>query len=94
MTPPTTNDSPPITHSAMFIRVEVRDPVASDPAAAKQLAQVCPVDIFAVGPDGRVTIVEDNVDECILCGLCLEVGPPGAVRVWKLYEDPPAQLTT
>lgn len=91
MTPPTTNDSPPITESGMFIRIEVDEPVASDAAAAKQLAQVCPVDIFAER-DGRVAIIEDNVDECILCGLCLEVGPPGTVRVWKLYEDPPALL--
>jgi NAD-dependent dihydropyrimidine dehydrogenase PreA subunit len=47
---------------------------------------VCPVDIFAAGEDG-VTIVEKNLDECILCGLCLAVGPTGAVRVAKLYDD-------
>jgi NAD-dependent dihydropyrimidine dehydrogenase PreA subunit len=72
--------------SGMFIRVEVDDPVASDATAAKQLAGVCPVDIFAAG-DGGVTIVEKNLDECILCGLCLAVGPAGAVRVAKLYDD-------
>jgi NAD-dependent dihydropyrimidine dehydrogenase PreA subunit len=70
----------------MFIRVEVDDPVASDAAAAKLLAGVCPVDIFAAG-EGGVTIVEKNLDECILCGLCLAVGPAGAVRVMKLYDD-------
>lgn len=72
--------------SGMFIRVEVDDPVASDAAAAKLLAGVCPVDIFAAG-DGGVTIVESNLDECILCGLCLAVGPAGAVRVAKLYDS-------
>lgn len=71
--------------SGMFIRVEVDDAVASDAAAAKQLVGVCPVDIFAAG-DGGVTIVEKNLDECILCGLCLAVGPAGAVRVAKLYD--------
>ena len=71
--------------SGMFIRVEVDDAVASDAAAAKQLASVCPVDIFAVG-DGGVTIVEKNLDECILCALCLAIGPAGAVRVAKLYD--------
>ena len=69
--------------SGMFIRVEVDEPTASDPSAAKQLASVCPVDIF--GEDrGRVTIIEPNLDECILCGLCL---PLGAVRVIKLYDN-------
>ena len=72
--------------SGMFIRVEVDDPVASDAALAKQLAGVCPVDIFATVEDG-VTIVETNLDECILCGLCLAVGPSGAVRVAKLYDS-------
>ena len=72
--------------SGMFIRVEVDDSVASDRDAAQKLAQVCPVDIFAA-VDGRVDVVEPNLDECILCGLCLEVGPKGAVRVIKLYDN-------
>jgi NAD-dependent dihydropyrimidine dehydrogenase PreA subunit len=70
---------------AMFVRVEVDDPVASEASAAKQLAGICPVDIYAER-DGRVALVDENIDECILCGLCLDVGPPGAVRVRKLYD--------
>jgi NAD-dependent dihydropyrimidine dehydrogenase PreA subunit len=69
----------------MFIRVEVDEPTASNPEAAKQLAGICPVDIFA-DEGGRVALVEDNIDECILCGLCLPVGAPGSVRVVKLYD--------
>lgn len=72
--------------SAMFIRVEVDEPLASDAAAARQLAGICPVDIFAEN-GGRVEIVERNLDECILCGLCLAAGPKGAVRVVKLYDN-------
>jgi ferredoxin-like protein FixX len=72
--------------AAMFIGVEVDDPVASDAAMAKQLAGLCPVDIFA-DRDGNVAIIEQNLDECILCGLCLAVGPRGAVRVVKLYDN-------
>lgn len=75
-----------VSRSGMFIRVEVDDPLASDIEAAKQLAGVCPVDIF-VASDNGVTIVEKNLDECILCRLCLAVGPPGAVRIAKLYDD-------
>jgi ferredoxin-like protein FixX len=75
-----------VSGSAMFIRVEVDDPVASDAAAAKQLAGICPVDIFS-DDGGKVQIIDANLDECILCGLCLAVGPKGAVRVVKLYDN-------
>ena len=74
-----------VTGSGMFIRCEVDDPTASDREAAQKLAQVCPVDIYAE-QDGRVDVVEANVDECILCGLCLDVGQSGSVRVVKLYD--------
>jgi NAD-dependent dihydropyrimidine dehydrogenase PreA subunit len=68
----------------IFIAVEVDDRVASDGALAAKLAEVCPVDIF-VGTD-KVEIVEGNLDECVLCRLCLDAVPDG-VRVLKLYED-------
>jgi NAD-dependent dihydropyrimidine dehydrogenase PreA subunit len=68
-----------------FIAIEVDSPVASDAALAAKLAEVCPVDIFAAG-DGRLEIVEQNIDECVLCRLCLDAVPDG-VRVLKLYED-------
>jgi NAD-dependent dihydropyrimidine dehydrogenase PreA subunit len=70
----------------IFIAVEVEDSVASDPAVAAKLAEVCPVDIFAAADDGGVEIVEQNLDECVLCRLCLDAVPNG-VRVLKLYED-------
>jgi NAD-dependent dihydropyrimidine dehydrogenase PreA subunit len=72
--------------SGMFIRIEVDEPVASDADAAQKLVGVCPVDIYAAN-DGHVGIVEPNIDECILCGLCLDIGPAGAVRVIKLYDN-------
>jgi NAD-dependent dihydropyrimidine dehydrogenase PreA subunit len=71
--------------SALFINVEVDPSVAADAALAAKLAEVCPVDIFHVS-DGRVEIVEDNLDECVLCELCLNAAPPGTVRVIKLYD--------
>jgi NAD-dependent dihydropyrimidine dehydrogenase PreA subunit len=30
--------------------------------------------------------VQDNLDECVLCGLCLDASPPDTVRVIKLYD--------
>ncbi len=68
-----------------FIGVEVDDSVASDAELATKLAEACPVDIYAAGERG-VEIVQDNLDECVLCGLCLDASPPDAVRVIKLYD--------
>ncbi len=68
-----------------FIDVTVASEVAGDAALARTLAEVCPVDIFAVGPAG-VAIVEANLDECVLCELCINAAPAGAVTVHKLYS--------
>jgi NAD-dependent dihydropyrimidine dehydrogenase PreA subunit len=73
-----------------FIGVDVDDTAARDPEVAAKLEAACPVDIFAQDPETRgVTIVEANLDECILCRLCLDAAPPGTVRVRKLYDDGP-----
>jgi NAD-dependent dihydropyrimidine dehydrogenase PreA subunit len=71
---------------ALFIRVEVDEPVVSDPGMATKLAEVCPVDIFRAGGSG-VEIVEDNLDECVLCELCINAAPAGTVRVIKRYDN-------
>jgi NAD-dependent dihydropyrimidine dehydrogenase PreA subunit len=71
---------------AIFIGVEVDDEAAGDAALAAKLAEVCPVDIYAV-EHRRVVLVEENLDECVLCGLCLDAAPDGAVRVLRLYDD-------
>jgi ferredoxin-like protein FixX len=71
---------------ALFIEVRVKPEAARDAALAAKLAEVCPVNIFAQGPGGQVAIVEENVDECTLCELCLKAGPPGTVDVRKLYD--------
>ena len=71
--------------AGMFIDVEVDESVRADPELAKRLEQACPVDIYS-GRDGRVEVVEDNLDECVLCELCVNAAPPGAIRVVKLYD--------
>jgi NAD-dependent dihydropyrimidine dehydrogenase PreA subunit len=68
-----------------FIGVEVDDSVAGDTELARKLAEACPVDIYAAAESG-VDIVEANLDECVLCGLCLDASPPGTVKVIKLYD--------
>jgi NAD-dependent dihydropyrimidine dehydrogenase PreA subunit len=74
------------TESGVFIDVEVSPDVASDRELARRLEEVCPVDIFNAGDEG-VGIVAENLDECVLCELCLEAAPAGAVVVKKLYDD-------
>ncbi|MDQ6751274.1 MAG: ferredoxin family protein [Actinomycetota bacterium] len=72
---------------ALFIALDVDDDVAGDRELAAKLTEVCPVDIFGQDDDGALRLVEDNLDECVLCELCLEVAPAGTVTVHKLYED-------
>ena len=69
----------------IFIDVEVSDEIRNDPDLAAKLEEVCPVDIYA-NDDGKIAIVRENLDECVLCNLCVEAAPPGGVVVKKLYD--------
>jgi len=73
--------------AGMFIDVHVDPKVAADTALAKKLVDVCPVNIFAQDERGTLRIVEENLDECVLCELCIQAAPAGGVRVIKLYDD-------
>ena len=73
------------TSTNLFIDVEVAPEAASDAAVAAKLAEVCPVDIFTA-EGGRVETVAGNLDECVLCELCLDAAPDGAVAIKKLYD--------
>jgi NAD-dependent dihydropyrimidine dehydrogenase PreA subunit len=72
--------------NGVFIAVEVDDGAAADPELARRLTEVCPVDIYAQDGNG-LEIVEQNLDECVLCKLCLDAAPAGAVKIIKLYDD-------
>ena len=74
----------------IFIAVEVDDQAAADTELARRLTEACPVDIFAQKPDGSLEIVEQNLDECVLCRLCLDAvasDPTHPVKIIKLYDD-------
>ena len=71
--------------SGLFIDVAVEDSVKDDAELAQKLEDACPVDIFA-NENGHVKVVEENLDECVLCELCVNAAPSGAVRVVKLYD--------
>jgi NAD-dependent dihydropyrimidine dehydrogenase PreA subunit len=68
-----------------FIDIELQADATSDQALARKLAEVCPVDIFRAGENG-VELVQDNLDECVLCQLCIQAAPAGAIRVLMLYS--------
>jgi NAD-dependent dihydropyrimidine dehydrogenase PreA subunit len=72
--------------SKVFIDVEVDASIAGDATLAAKLEEVCPVDIFKA-TDSGVEVVEGNLDECVLCNLCVDAAPEGSVRVVKLYEQ-------
>ncbi len=75
---------------ALFIAVEVDDQSAADTELARRLTEACPVDIFAQKPDGGLEIVEQNLDECVLCRLCLDAAqsdPTHPVKIVKLYDN-------
>jgi NAD-dependent dihydropyrimidine dehydrogenase PreA subunit len=70
---------------ATFIGIEVSDEIVDNAELAQKLEDACPVDIYA-NAGGRIEIVESNIDECILCALCIQATPPGTVAVHKLYS--------
>ena len=69
----------------VFIDVEVADDVRGDTELAQKLEDACPVDIYS-RTDAGVEVVEENLDECVLCELCVNAAPAGKVRVLKLYD--------
>jgi NAD-dependent dihydropyrimidine dehydrogenase PreA subunit len=71
----------------IFIAVAVDDAAAADPDLARVLTEACPVDIFAQDATGALELVTANLDECVLCRLCLDAAPEGAVDIIKLYDN-------
>jgi len=73
----------------LFIAVEVDDAAAADAELARKLTEACPVDIFAQADGGSLEIVQQNLDECVLCRLCLDAAggrDPSPVSIIKLYD--------
>ena len=76
----------------MFIDVVVAASVAKDKGIAKKLEEFCPVGIFDASGD-ELRVVEENLDECVLCDLCIQAAPAGAVTVRRLYRQSPEEGT-
>lgn len=74
----------------IFVQLDV-SPACTYGAGCRACIDACPVDIFA-GPDpdqgGRAAARPELEDECILCMLCVDRCPEGAVTLRKLYPSP------
>jgi NAD-dependent dihydropyrimidine dehydrogenase PreA subunit len=68
-----------------FIDVDINMNTCVGIAKCGGCVRVCPVGIFRKDED-RPAVVEKNLDECILCELCLQACKPGAITIRKLYE--------
>ena len=73
-------------HPGEHLAEELKELGMSATELARKLTEACPVDIYAQDADGTLEIVEKNLDECVLCRLCLDASPPGAVKIIKLYD--------
>jgi len=71
--------------AGLFIEVEASEAIRDDAELAAKLEEVCPVDIFSAA-SGSVEVVDANLDECVLCELCLDAAPDGTLTVHKLYD--------
>lgn len=67
-----------------FVEVKLNRAAFNEGALFERVAAACPVDVFSFGR-GELAVRSENEDECTLCGLCLLKGPPGGVRVRRLY---------
>jgi NAD-dependent dihydropyrimidine dehydrogenase PreA subunit len=69
-----------------FIDIQLDAKIAKDADLAKKLAEICPVSIFEASAEG-IVIDESNLDECVLCDLCIQAAPKGKLKIVKLYEQ-------
>jgi NAD-dependent dihydropyrimidine dehydrogenase PreA subunit len=70
---------------SIFIEIRMTEAVASDPELAAKLQEVCPVSIFRATDTGT-EIVAAQLDECVLCDLCVEAAPAGGIEIVKKYD--------
>ncbi len=72
----------------MFVQIEIDYNKCKNVKNCKICEDVCPVEIFKFEKSDnnrKISVVEENIDECIFCNLCLEKCPQGAITIKKLY---------
>ncbi|MDP6239205.1 MAG: ferredoxin family protein [Anaerolineales bacterium] len=69
----------------IFINIEIN----AESLTAEQAALIppaCPVDIFKIN-GSHLEVQPEQEDECVLCELCLDLAPVGAITIRKSYKD-------
>ena len=74
------------TLNRVFIDIEVDASVPRETPARMEAPGSLP-SRHLPGDRGGVKLVDENLDECVLCYLCVDASPKGAIRVVKLYEQ-------
>lgn len=72
----------------MFVQIEIDYNKCKNVKNCKICEDVCPVEIFKfekLDNNRKISVVEENIDECTFCNLCLEKCPQGAITIKKLY---------
>ena len=69
---------------AIFIGVEVADHATDDPNWPPNSRRPAP-STSTPTPAAHVELVEHNIDECILCDMCIAAAPPGRSPSTGLY---------
>ena len=64
----------------VFIEVELDPGIATDGELARKLEEVAR-STSSSGENGRVDVVRENLDECVLCELCLDAAPAGKLAI-------------
>lgn len=70
----------------LFIQVQLNKEKCRGIKQCRRCIEICPVDIFRENKR-ELTIDGESEDECILCNLCLEKCPQGALTIKRLYEE-------
>ena len=70
----------------LFVQVKIDQSKFSTRQARELCARVCPVDALKATEEA-LQIDGENEDECILCDLCIQNAPQGAVKVVRTYQE-------
>jgi NAD-dependent dihydropyrimidine dehydrogenase PreA subunit len=70
----------------LFVKVKIDQARFSTREARELCARSCPVDALRAG-ETSLEVDPEAEDECILCDLCVNNAPEGAVEILRTYAE-------